>query len=182
MRIGVLGTGVVGQTIGTMAAAAEFGELVINATLGSGALEALEAASAPSLDGKVVIDISNALDSASGFPPTLLVANTDSLGKQIQRAFPRAHVVKTLNTVTAGVMVNPGLIAGGHTICVSGNDTDAKATAATLLRSFGWSDDDIIDLGDITTARGPEMYVALSLRMFSKAGTPHFNIRVVKGA
>jgi 8-hydroxy-5-deazaflavin:NADPH oxidoreductase len=217
MRIGLLGTGVVGKTIatklvqlghdvtmgsrqagnenavawasangdhahaGTMADAAEFGRVVINATRGSGALEALEAAGSPNLEGKVVIDISNSLDHTGGFPPMLLVANTDSLGEQIQRAFPAARVVKTLNTVTADVMVNPGIVAGGHTIFVSGNDAEAKQIAVTLLRSFGWSDDDIMDLGDITTARGPEMYVALWLRVLAKLGTPHFSIRVVTG-
>jgi predicted dinucleotide-binding enzyme len=218
MRIGVLGTGVVGQTIGTklvqlghevtmgsrqpgnekavawatasgdranagtMADAAEFGEMVINATRGSGALEALGAAGAPRLDRKLVIDVSNPLDHTGGFPPKLLIANTDSLGEQIQRAFPAARVVKTLNTVNADVMVNPGLVGGGHTIFLSGNDASAKQAAASLLRSFGWSDDDIMDLGDITTARGPEMYLALWLRMMGKVGTPHFNIRVIKAA
>ncbi len=216
MHIGVLGTGVVGQTIatklvqlghevtmgsrnagnekavawasaagehareGTMSAAAAFGELVVNATFGGGTLEALTAAGAAHLSGKVLIDVSNPLDGTSGFPPTLLVANTDSLAEQVQRAFPDALVVKTLNTVTAAVMVDPGLIPGGHTVFVSGNDAGAKRTASELLGSFGWSDDDIVDLGDITTARGPEMYIALWVRILGRLGTSHFNIRVVK--
>ena len=157
------------------------GELVVNATSGGGSLEALTAAGAGNLAGKVVIDVSNSLDHTSGFPPTLLVANTDSVAEQIQRAFPDVHVVKTLNTVTAAVMVNPSLVPGGHTVFLSGNDDNAKRTASNLLQSFGWGEDDILDLGDITTARGPEMYVALWLRLYRSAGTPHFNIRVVKG-
>ncbi len=217
MRIGVLGTGVVGQTIasklielghdvtmgsrsatnekvvawaagagdrahpGTMADAAAAGEIVINATSGAGTLEALDAAGAGNLAGKVLIDISNALDHSAGFPPTLLVANTDSLGEQVQRAFPDARVVKTLNTVNADVMVNPGLIDGPHAIFVSGNDDNAKDTVASLLRSFGWGEDDIVDLGDITTSRGPEMYLALWIRMRMKLGVSHFNIRLVQG-
>jgi predicted dinucleotide-binding enzyme len=217
MRIGVLGTGVVGQTIasklielghvvtmgsrsatnekvltwaagagdrahpGTMADAAAAGEIVINATSGAGTLEALDAAGAGNLAGKVLIDISNPLDHSAGFPPTLLIANTDSLGEQVQRGFPDARVVKTLNTVNADVMVNPGLIDGSHAIFVSGNDDDAKLTVATLLRSFGWGEDDIVDLGDITTSRGPEMYLALWIRMRMKLGISHFNIRLVQG-
>ena len=217
MRIGVLGTGVVGQTIasklielghdvtmgsrsatnervvawaagagerahaGTMADAAASGEIVINATSGAATLEALNAAGAANLAGKVLIDISNPLDHSTGFPPTLLTVNTDSLGEQVQRAFPDARVVKTLNTVNADVMVNPGLIDGGHAIFVSGNDDDAKQTVATLLRSFGWGEDDIVDLGDITTSRGPEMYLALWIRVRMKLGISHFNIRLVQG-
>ncbi len=217
MRIGVLGTGMVGQTIatklvelghdvtmgsrsatnekvvawaaeagdrahpGTMADAAAFGEIVVNATSGAATLEALSAAGTANLAGKVLIDISNALDHASGFPPTLLTVNSDSLGEQVQRAFPDARVVKTLNTVTSDVMVNPGLIEGGHAIFVSGNDDGAKQTVATLLQSFGWGADDIIDLGDISTARGPEMYLALWLRLRMKLGISHFNIRLVRG-
>jgi hypothetical protein len=166
---------------GTMADTAAFGEVVINATRGSGSLEALHAAGSAHLEGKVLIDLANPLDASAGFPPTLLTANTDSLGEQIQRTFPSALVVKTLNTVTADVMVDPGMINGGHSIFVSGNDPGAKQTATTLLRSFGWGESDIIDLGDITTARGPEMYLALWVRIMGTLGTPHFNVRVVTG-
>jgi predicted dinucleotide-binding enzyme len=165
---------------GTMAEAAAFGEVVINITAGSGSLEALHAAGPANLDGKVLIDIANPLDTTSGFPPALLVANTDSLGEQIQRAFPAVRVVKTLNTMTADVMVNPAAIPGGHNVFLSGNDAGAKQTVAALLREFGWGDDDIVDLGDISTARGPEMYLPLWLRLFGAAGTPIFNIKIVK--
>ena len=164
-----------------MADAAAFGDIVVNATSGAATLEALGAAGTAYLAGKVLIDIYNALDQAAGFPPTLLTVNTDSLGEQVQRAFPDALVVKTLNTVTSDVMVNPGLIEGGHTIFVSGDDDGAKQTVATLLQSFGWDADDIIDLGDIRTARGPEMYLALWLRLRLKLGISHFNIRLVRG-
>ncbi len=167
---------------GTMSDAAVFGEILVNATKGTGSLEALEAAGAANLAGKVLIDISNALDGSSGFPPAVLTSSTDSLGERIQRAFPEALVVKTLNTVTADVMVNPGLIPGGHSIFVSGDDATAKRTVTGILRSFGWSDADVIDLGDITTARGTEAYLALWLRLIGKLGTSHFNIRVVTAA
>lgn len=163
----------------TMADTAAFGEIVINATLGAGSLEALQAG-ASHLSGKVVIDISNPIDTTSGFPPTLLIANTDSLGEQIQRAFPAARVVKTLNTVNASIMVNPGAIPGGHNVFLSGNDTEAKQTVRELLQAFGWRDEDILDLGDITTARGPEMYLTLWLALAGAMGTWQHNIRAVK--
>jgi len=130
-------------------------------------------------DGKVLIDVANAL-AGDGFPPTLSVCNTESLGEQIQRAFPNARVVKALNTVTANVMVNPGMISGGHNVFVAGNDASAKATVSTLLQSFGWDAGDVVDLGDISCARGAEMYMPLWIRLYIALGTPNFNIRIVR--
>lgn len=165
--------------VGTFADAARHGEVVINATNGMGSLAALEQAGASNLDGKILIDISNPLDFSHGMPPTLSVCNDDSLGEQIQRAYPGAKVVKTLNTVTASLMVNPGLIGGGdHHIFVSGDDAGAKSQVGEWLRSwFGW--EHILDLGDITTARGAEMYLALWLRLFGASGSPMVNVKVV---
>jgi len=164
---------------GTFADAAAFGEIVINATAGGASLEALNAAGAENLDGKVLIDVANPL-AGDGFPPTLLVCNTESLGEQIQHAFPGARVVKALNTVTANVMVNPGMISGSHNLFVAGNDAVAKATVSTLLQSFGWAAGDVVDLGDITNARGTEMYMPLWIRLYIGLGTAHFNIRIVR--
>ena len=168
-----------GVRLGAFAEAAAHGEIVVNATSGSASLAALEAAGAENLSGKIVVDIANPLDASQGMPPALSVSNTDSLGEQIQRAFPESKVVKTLNTVNASVMVYPQRLANGdHSVFVSGNDADAKATVTELLRSFGWQD--IIDLGDITTARGAEMYLPLWLRLFGTFGTPFVSIRVVR--
>jgi 8-hydroxy-5-deazaflavin:NADPH oxidoreductase len=164
---------------GTFADAAAHGEVVINATNGAGSLAALRAAGDENLDGKVLIDIAMPLDFSQGMPPSLFVANTDSLGEQVQRAFPRVKVVKALNTVNALVMVDPALVAGGdHTIFLSGNDEQAKAQVRQLLESFGWRH--VVDLGDITTARGTEMYLPLWLRLWAALGTPMFNVKVVR--
>jgi predicted dinucleotide-binding enzyme len=168
-----------GVKTGTFADAASHGELVVNATNGAATLEAVRAAREENLDGKVLLDTSNPLDVSHGMPPSLFVSNTDSLGEQIQRAFPSARVVKALNTVTAAVMVDPSLVAGGdHSIFMSGNDEQAKAQVRQLLESFGWGD--VVDLGDISTARGAEMYVPLWLRLWGALGTPMFNIKVVR--
>ena len=164
---------------GDFADAAGFGEIVVNATAGAASLEALAAAGAANLAGKVLIDIANPIDPTSGMPPTLGVCNTDSLGEQIQRAFPDARVVKTLNTMSANVMVEPGLVPGGHTVFVCGNDPAAKAQVVELLHSFGWPATDIVDLGDIAAARGTEMYLALWLRLWGATGTGHLNVKVV---
>ncbi len=226
MRIAVLGTGVVGQSIGgrlqelghqvtfgtrdvattrartepdgmgnpgfgvwladhagvelaTFADAAAGAELIVSATSGQVAIPALEAAGAPNLAGKTVLDISNPLDFSAGFPPSLFVKDDDSLAEQIQRAFPDARVVKSLNTLTAALMVHPETLGGGdHTIFLAGNDEDAKAQVLDLLHSFGWQD--VIDLGDLSGARGAEMVLPLWLRLMGSIGHAQFNIKIVR--
>ncbi len=166
-------------TLVTQAEAAAHGELVINALSGQGALPGLREV-ARALAGKILVDISNPLDFSKGMPPSLTVANTDSLGEQIQRALPDTRVVKTLNTVNAFLMVDPRQLAGGdHSMIVCGNDDAAKAEVTRLLvDGFGWKD--VIDLGDITNARGTEMYVVLWARLFGGLRTPMFNMKLVR--
>ncbi len=165
---------------GTFADAAGFGELIFNCTQGAGAEDALKAAGADNLKGKIVIDISNPLDFSKGMPPTLFAGNTDSLGERLQAAFPEAKIVKTLNTVTAELMVNPGKVNGGdHDMFVSGNDAAAKAQVGEFLKTqFGWKN--VHDLGDITTARGTESYLPLWIRLWGTLKTPEFNIKIVR--
>jgi len=167
-----------GASEGSFADAAGFGEVVVNATAGAHSLEALEAAGAKNLRGKVLIDIGNAM--ADTQPTTLTVANTDSLGEQIQRAFPEARVVKTLNTMNAGLMVAPDSLGETTNAFLCGDDAGAKAQVTELLETFGWLSGDIIDLGDITAARGMEMYLMLWLKLMGATGTAQFNIRIVK--
>jgi predicted dinucleotide-binding enzyme len=214
MKIGVLGTGMVGSTLGTklvelghevmMGArakgnekaaawvkaagagasqgtfedAARFGEIVFNCTAGSASLEALKLAGPDNLKGKILVDIANPLDFSKGMPPTLTVSNTDSLAEQIQRAFPDTRVVKTLNTMNHRIMVNPSLVPGEHDVFVSGNDQAAKTRATEILKSFGWKS--VIDLGDITTARGPEQLLPIWVRLMGLYGTPNFNFKIVQ--
>ena len=164
--------------IATFADAASGADLVVNATSGEGSLPALGAAG--DLTGKVVLDVSNALDHSSGFPPRLFICNDDSLAEQIQREFPRAKVVKSLNTVTAPVMADPGSVEGGdHTMFLAGDDEQAKATVRGVLESFGWRQ--VIDLGGLRAARGMEMYITLWLGVMGAQGSPMFNVKVVGG-
>ena len=227
MRVGILGTGIVGQSIAgrlaeldhevvvgtrdpattlarhephpvygsppfrvwheqhpsvklaTFADAAARGELLVNATAGAASLDALRQAGEPNLDGKLLLDIANPLDFSRGMPPSLLVANTDSLGERIQRAFPAAKVVKTLNTMNALIMVNPRQLADGdHHVFVCGDDPEAKAQTTELLTGFGWRN--VIDLGDITAARATEMVLPIWLRLMGALQTPAFNFKVVR--
>jgi predicted dinucleotide-binding enzyme len=166
--------------IASVADAAAHGEIVINATNGAGSLDALTLAGARNLDGKILIDVANPLDFSRGLPPSLTVCNTDSLGEQIQRAFPNAKVVKTLNTTNAQVMVNPAQVGGGdHDLFICGNDAAAKARVIELLKQwFGWRT--VIDLGDIATARGAEMLLPIWVRLMGALGTPFFNFKIVR--
>jgi predicted dinucleotide-binding enzyme len=165
--------------LGTLAQAAAHGAIVVNAMNGAASIDALKAAGEKNLAGKTLIDIANPLDFSRGMPPSLFVCNTDSLGEQIQRALPSAKVVKTLNTVNAYLMVSPGLLAEAeHTIFVSGDDAAAKKTVTDLLTSFGWKD--VVDLGDITTARGTEMMLPIWLRVFGATKSPMFAFKLVR--
>ena len=213
MQIGVLGSGVTGQTIGskliqlghevmlgsrdeanppavawandagqhalygTFRNAAAFGEIIFNCTLGMASLQALEQAGAENLNGKILIDTANPLDRSTD-QWTLSVCNNDSLGEQIQRAFPKAKVVKTLNTVNANVMVDPAKLLEQTHVFVSGDDIEAKAMVVRILRDwFGWKQ--IIDLGGIETARGAEMYILLWHNLRNAISSQRFNIKVV---
>ena len=161
------------------AEAAQQAELVVNATNGGVSIEVLTQAGADNLAGKVLLDIANPLDFSQGFPPTLFVKDTDSLGEQIQRAFPEVKVVKTLNTMTAAIMAEPALAGGGdHSVFVSGDDEAAKHTVTDLLKSLGHSD--VIDLGDLSTARGTEMLLPIWLRLMGALGTPMFNFKIAR--
>ena len=212
MKIGVLGTGMVGITIatklvqlghhvtmgsrtpnneaaahwaqlngisasqGTFADAALYSELVFICTKGEATLEMVRMVGPGAFGDKIVVDVSNPLDFSRGMPPSLLMCNTESLGEHVQKALPYARVVKTLNIVNCEVMIDPS--KGGHpTMLLSGNHPDAKSVVATLLNDFGWTD--VVDLGDIKTARGTEMLLPVWLSLWNVVGHPHFGFKVV---
>ena len=214
MKIGVLGTGMVGNSLatkfaalghetkmgardaknekaaawarsagvkashGTFADAAAFGEMVFNCTSGAGSLDALKAAGASNLRGKVVVDVANPLDFSRGMPPSLFTDSRDSLGERIQEAFPEARVVKTLNTVNATVMVDPKRVPGVSDVFVCGNDPAAKSEVTRILKEWlGWPV--VIDLGDITAARATEAYLLLWLRLWGAFQTADVNVHIV---
>lgn len=217
MKIAVLGTGMVGDTIGsrlialghevmmgsrsatnekalafaakhkscaftgTFTEAAAFGEIIFNCTKGENTIDALKMAGA-AMNGKVLIDVSNPLDFSKGAPPFLIpsLSNTHSLGEEIQKVFPAVKVVKTLNTMWCGLMVNPTMIGeGNHTNFICGNDTEAKAKVKALLNEFGWRDKNLLDLGDISNARGTEAVLPIWLRVWAATKNGAFNFNIV---
>jgi predicted dinucleotide-binding enzyme len=230
MKVGILGTGIVGQThatrlnalghdvmmgtrnvneklsattkdgyggslflewyksnknikLGTFAEATAFAEIVINVTNGMNSLNALKLAEEKNLNGKILIDITNPLDFSKGMPPSLIsgLSNTNSLGEEIQKTFHNAIVVKTLNTITAAVQVNPNLVNNGdHTNFLCGNNAEAKQKVIILLKEYGWKNENILDLGDITCCRAVEAWLPLWLRIWTATQSPFFNLKIVK--
>jgi 8-hydroxy-5-deazaflavin:NADPH oxidoreductase len=168
-----------GASSGDFADAAAFGEIVLSCTLGEKAVEALTAAKAENMRGKTVVDVSNPLDFSKGMPPRVLTGPAgESLGEQIQQAFPDARVVKALNTVNAAVMVDPRRVGGESDLFLCGNDAAAKAKVAALLKEFGWTR--IHDLGAIGAARGMEAYLLYWVTLMGAFKTADFNVRIVR--
>jgi predicted dinucleotide-binding enzyme len=199
MKIGVLGTGQVGSAIGnklaalghdvmmgsrdpaataarfgglrvgTQAEAAAHGEWIVNALPGEASLLALRDCA---IDGKILVDIGN-YNSAVDQPIM------EPLGQAIQREHPRARVVKTLNSVSAHLMVDPRALKAPHSVFIASNDTAAKQQVVALLKSFGWQD--IVDLGDLGACRAMEQLIPLWMSLESRLGGPQFNLSVVRG-
>ena len=165
---------------GTFADAAKFGELIVNCTLGLGTIEAFKMAGEENCAGKTVIDISNPLDFSKGFPPTLFISGADSLGEALQRAVPKAKVVKALNTMSCAIMVNPRQLPDSHHTFVAGNDEGARTQVKGILAAFGWKADEIVDLGDITGARATESYLPFWARVYGSIKVGNFNVKIVR--
>lgn len=158
-------------------------DVIVNALNGAYTIAALNSCNLADFDNKIVIDIANPLDMSNGFPPTLIQSlnNNNSLGETIQSLLPKANIVKTLNTMWCGLMVNPGLINNGqHQNFICGNNMEAKEKVIEILISFGWSKENILDLGDITNARGTEAFLLIWTRIFKATQNVAFNIQIVK--
>lgn len=160
--------------------AAKFGEIIFVCTNGNGTLDAVRQAKPESFKGKTVIDISNPLDFSKGMPPSLVpgLTNTNSLGEEVQKVLADANVVKTLNIVNCEVMVNAKKSGGSPTMFVAGNNATAKGEVTEILKKFGW--DDIIDLGDISGARGMEMMLPIWLRTWGATKNGYFGFKIVR--
>ena len=201
MKIGVLGTGQVGGTVGRKLAtlghevmlgsrdpkarAAAFagaarlsvGTLTEAASYGEWVVNALPGEQSLktlgdcAIDGKILIDVGN-YDSAVDRPIKV------PLGEALQRAFPKVRLVKALNSVSAHIMVDPAALPSPHTVFVASNDADAKDRVVDLLRSFGWRD--VVDLGDLSACRAMEQLIPLWMRLEATLGGSNFNLAVVR--
>ena len=167
--------------LGTFAETAQFADIVLNTTKGLNSLDALKLATEKNLENRLLVNIANPLDFIKGMPPCLVpeLSNTNSLAEEIQKTFPKTKVVKTLNTMWCGLMVDPSLIKGDHINYICGNDEVPKSTVKLLLNEFGWKNDNIIDLGDLTAARGTEAVLPVQLRIYGAKKSAAFNFNIV---
>jgi predicted dinucleotide-binding enzyme len=213
MKIGILGTGDVGQSLGrgfaelghdvkmgtrdpksekvaawvaktgarassgTFAEAAEFGEVVVIATLWSGTENALRLAGPERFANKVVIDATNPLVFKPGLPPALALGHSDSGGEQVQRWLPRARVVKCFNTAGHAHMVQPQFPGGPPDMFLCGNDEAAKTTVARILKDFGWP---AIDIGGIEGARELEPLCILWVKIGMRTGAWNHAFKLIR--
>jgi predicted dinucleotide-binding enzyme len=201
MRLGILGTGGVAQTLAQRWSAVgheislgsrdpsskahlDFPvvlsdalvsdhDVVVNATLGSASLEVMSKIGATVFADKILVDVANA-----NTPEFELLYPNSSLAEKLQDALPQTHVVKTMNTASMSVMTNPVSLPMSS-IFVSGNDARAKSLVDGLLTDFGWKHGSVVDLGGIESARGPEHYFLLFAAIMKSLGTPQFNIKLI---
>jgi hypothetical protein len=203
MRIAILGTGRVGQTLAaalvraghdvvfgsrdpanrtglpapvlTSADAVVGADVVLDAVRGVDTIPLLTSIGADNLDGTVLWDLANASN-----PDFSLAIPDDSLGHRIQDAFPGVKVVKAGNSVAAVVIADPSTLTAPSTLFLSGDDAGAKEVVSSLLIDLGWARESLFDLGGIANAYGQEHYLALFGSMLQKLDTPYFNIAVVQ--
>jgi len=214
MRVGILGTGDVGRTLGkafvtlgheaklgareatnekaaawvketgpkasqgTFADAAGFGDIVVLATHGEANDAVIKSIPPERLEGKVLIDTTNPLDFSKGRPPRLLVGQTDSGGEQVQRAAPKAHVVKCWNIVGHTSMFRPEYAGGAPDMLICGDDAEAKQQVTQILHDFGWSE--VTDFGGIEASRYLEPLCIVWVMYGAKTGAWTHAFKVLK--
>ena len=80
-----------------------------------------------------------------------------------------------------GLMINPNLVGkGDHINFISGNNAEAKIKVKKLLKEFGWLDENIIDIGDLTGARATESLLPIWLRVMGVTKNGAFNFKLVR--
>jgi 8-hydroxy-5-deazaflavin:NADPH oxidoreductase len=201
MKIAILGTGAVAHALGggwrnaghevllgardpsasdplfkttSLQEAAATGDVVVNAITGAQALKAVTALDWSGSSQKILLDVANAVTERF----ELLYPNS-SLAERLQEALPDTRVVKSLNTAAIQVLAEPSLVAPSS-VFLSGDDDAAKDVVRGLLHDLGWTDEGIIDLGGIDTARGPEAHILLFAGLVGALKSPLFNIRVTR--
>jgi predicted dinucleotide-binding enzyme len=164
--------------------AAAFGDIIFICLGGEHTLSVVKGLTTDAVQSKIIVDVTNPLDFSKGMPPQIIdgLGNTNSLGEEVQRALPGAHVVKTLNTVNYKIMVNAKEVNDGdHHLFLCGNSADAKNKVREFLAdNFNWKEDHLIDLGGIEQARVTEAIVPFWVTVMQAVGSPVFNFKIVQ--
>ena len=180
--IGVLGSGIVGQTlanglrvagydvmignrtakpvdnwdgaVGTFGEVAKSADILILSVKGSVAESVVESIK-DLIANKTIIDTTNPI---SDSPPedgviSYFTKPNQSLMERLQKIAPAAHFVKAFNSVGNAIMINPKFKAGKPTMFICGNDQSSKQTTTKILQELGW---EIADMGGVKSARAIE--------------------------
>ncbi|MEV5721137.1 NAD(P)-binding domain-containing protein [Amycolatopsis mediterranei] len=199
MRIAIIGTGKVGSALGARLTTAghdvAYGsrtpgnrpgpvshteavrgaELVITAIPGTDVVPTLEKIGEDLLADRIVLDPSAALT-----PELALAYPNDSVAQRVQSRFPRARVVKALNTMNFSIMIDPLASLPHATVFVSGDDDNAKRAVKGLLADLGWPTEAILDLGDVSTATATEHAAPLFFATHRALQTLRFAIAIAR--
>jgi predicted dinucleotide-binding enzyme len=138
-------------SIGSLADAAKWGEIIVLAVKGSAAEAALDQAGLANLAGKTIIDATNPIADA---PPqngvlTYFTNMNESLMERLQKKAPQGKFVKAFNSVGNMFMVNPPF-KPTPSMFICGNDAGAKQETSDILTKFGW---EAVDMGGVEVAR-----------------------------
>jgi 8-hydroxy-5-deazaflavin:NADPH oxidoreductase len=146
-------------SIGTFEEAAQFGEIILLATLWVGTEDAIRLAGPKNFDGKIVVDVTNPLDFTQGVPPRFSATPGNSGGERVQKWLPKAKVVKAFNTISAYIMCNPKREEGVPDLFIAGNDPLAKKEIAGFAEKWGWAS--VVDMGNIAQSIWLETFAML---------------------
>ena len=161
---------------GTLEQTAQFGDMLVLATLWTGTENALRLAGHAHFAGKTVIDVTNPLVFHPAGLPSLALGNNDSGGEQVQRWLPQSHVVKAFNVVGNAHMFHPDFPGGPPDLFYCGNDDAAKESVRGILEAFGWNP---VDLGGIERARLLEPLAILWVAYMFRSGNPNHALKML---
>jgi hypothetical protein len=186
MKIGIIGAGNVGKTLGTALEkkgkivcygvrdpnpesnelqvhdAVKISELIILSVPWTAVPSVLEDSGI--FGGKIVVDCTNPINPEF---TGLSLCNTDSGGETVARMLPEAKVVKAFNTCGFNIMGNPEFPTGKATMFVAGDDKESKETTLELARLIGF---DAVDVGPLVQSRYLEATAWLWISMATKYG------------
>jgi NADPH-dependent F420 reductase len=118
------------------------------------------------LAGKVVVDIANPLNSTyDGLATAPDSSSAEDLAKVVA---PGAKVVKAFNTTFAGTLVNGQIGGQPLDVFIAGDDAEAKAKVAELVKDGGMRP---LDTGPLSRARQIEAMQLLQIVLQKSLGT-----------
>lgn len=164
-------------SVGSLAEAAGFGNLLILATAWSGTENVIRLANPANFGKKVVIDVTNPLELADDGPPRLALGHKDSGGEQVQRWLPRARVVKAFNIIGNQHMIRPNFPGGPPDMFICGNDPEAKQQVSELISTFGWV---VVDIGGIEGSRYLEPLAMLWMTILLQSGSCNHAFKLLR--